>query len=651
MHSRIFALIIGIDHYESGTIWNLNSCVEDAKRIRRFFIDDLNVPRDQICLLLDRQATKKAIEDSFMAHLINNSAIEKGHAIVVYFAGHGSSLHAPRDWFQGDAYAKNRKVEVLCPCDHDTSSVAGVRLAGISDRSMHAMLSELAQAKGNNITFIADCCFSPSSAKNLDRSSTRWTPTTKSKPDDLYAALWPSARAQPRPSGHGFYTTRHVSHIFLAACRPGESAVEGKNGGRFTDLFIQATSELSLHRTSYSTLFDRIQQKLGTGEQHPICLGEHKSRIVFNAIPFIPDSRLVPVDLGDPARPRIEAGAAQGIVQGCEFSLHLHNYRTSRNPTIGVLVVSEVHPTWCFGSVKSPIEYPPQTCWAQVTRWNNRCPFRVYLKATLTSICRWWKLRRSLSTESGSPPTKGGLNVLLVKSPDQANISITVGRRALTVKRNDEQAVNHNRRASKIENRDPSDVIDDAARFDLHLYRRNSDSPLDGLVEMELFRLNPTSWTTSGENLLRDGKAVISYEKEAIFTVIVRNASNIDLWPYLFYMDPVSFAITKIYDPQQSSGDQISPLPRHSQLVIGSGQQGSEALSFKLGDDPSHDSGYLKLFLTSQPVPFGIIEQGHLTESSPSYENGAWPSFGVSGHIWHALSGFLNFTRHCQPAP
>ncbi|KAG6831837.1 hypothetical protein H0H87_003756 [Tephrocybe sp. NHM501043] len=638
MHSRLFALIIGIDRYQSGSIWNLSSCVEDAKRIRRFLIDALKVPRDQISLLLDHRATKKAIEDAFMAHLVNNPAIEKGDAIIVYFAGHGSSIVAPKEWFEGGTYSANRTVEVLCSCDHDTTQ-SDVRIAGISDRSLHAMLSELAQTKGNNITFIADCCFSPSASRTngIDRSSTRWTPTTKAKPHDLYTSLWPGARGQPRPMGHGFYTVQHESHVFLAACRPGELAVEGKNGGRFTDSFLEAAADVSLHRTSYATLFDRIQQGIGVNEQRPICLGKHKSRIVFDAVPFIPDSRLVSVDFCDSSRPRIEAGAAHGVVKGCEFSLHIHNYRASRNPSIGILVVFEVHPTWCFARLKTATEYVPQTCWAHVTRWNNRSPFRVYLKVAFTSICKWWKLRRYFSTDAGGPPTKGGLNVLLVTSPDQANISMTVGPRTLSVKRNDDAAVDHVWRTSKLKNRDPADIIDDAARFNLHLHRHNPNSPLKGLVNMELFRSDPTSWTTHGENLLFNGKASIPHEKGNIFTVIIKNSSDVDLWPYLFYMDPISFTIRKIYDPQ-SSIDKSPPLSRRSQFVVGSGQPGSEALSFLLGDDTDHDSGYLKLFLTSEPTSFGMIEQGYINEWSPLHHTGGSSPFNIKDHIWDTVS-------------
>lgn len=92
--ARIFSLIIGIDNYKSGHIWNLHACVEDAKKIKKWLLDEFGVPRDQICLLLDSRATKSNIENAFMAHLVNNSSIDPGDAILIYFAGHGSSMLA-----------------------------------------------------------------------------------------------------------------------------------------------------------------------------------------------------------------------------------------------------------------------------------------------------------------------------------------------------------------------------------------------------------------------------------------------------------------------------------------------------------------------------------------------------------------------------
>ncbi|KAF9263394.1 hypothetical protein L218DRAFT_824669, partial [Marasmius fiardii PR-910] len=176
MSRRLFAVIVGVDQYKSGDTWDLQSCVDDAKRMRRWLRDDLAVPREQISMLLDEHATKHNIEAELSNHLLNNDAIERGDAILIYFACHGSSMKAPSDWLASKL--GRTSVEVLCTYDHDTKHSEG-RVAGISARDMHAFLQQLSSAKGDNITLIIDSCFSSPSPTFSDRQFTRWTSTQK----------------------------------------------------------------------------------------------------------------------------------------------------------------------------------------------------------------------------------------------------------------------------------------------------------------------------------------------------------------------------------------------------------------------------------------------------------------------------------------
>lgn len=81
--ARVFALLIGINAYKSGGIWNLESCVDDANRMRRWLRHDLHVARENICMLTDSKATKANIEEKFTSHLINNPRIQRGDAIIM----------------------------------------------------------------------------------------------------------------------------------------------------------------------------------------------------------------------------------------------------------------------------------------------------------------------------------------------------------------------------------------------------------------------------------------------------------------------------------------------------------------------------------------------------------------------------------------
>jgi hypothetical protein len=603
MFTRAFALIIGIDSYKAGNIWNLHSCADDARLIRSWLVNDLNVPEDHICMLLDSQATKNNIEERFMSHLTNNRSIENGDAILIYFAGHGSSLPAPEGWTETDA-KRNDRAQVLCTHDYEMKAAHG-RVAGISDRSMRVMLSELSQAKGDNITLILDTCFSP--VRDIQgRGHTRWTPTTKLTPDDLYRCLWFGARSRLYEAPHGFLAPQR-SHVCLAACEDGRQATEGKNGGRLTHRFLELVSELSLHRTSYVDLLDRLQRGMPPTQQ-PVCHGFRKDHILFDAVPFTADAHFLCATLNDhDDRLKVEAGLIHGLVEGSELSLHLHNYRCSRNPLLSTVVVEDLHPTWCFARILNPKAPLPKSCWARITRWNNRRPFRVNLKSTLTSFIRMWKFKRAFNTEGGTT-SRSGLNIMRVRKATQADISLTLRRHAVTFERHDDIIPINHRRVVKIEKRTGDEVLADAARFHLHLHRRNPQAPFRELVSMELYRLHPEQWTTMGGNLFHNGQAVIPYEQSAIFSISLFNKSDTDLWPYLAYMDPNCYGITMLYQPDSTAS--FPPLPKRGHLEIGSGKPGSEALSFTLPDHEHLDSGFLKLFLSPNPIAMAMIEQG-----------------------------------------
>jgi hypothetical protein len=194
----------------------------------------------------------------------------------------------------------------------------------------------------------------------------------------------------------------------------------------------------------------------------------------------------------------------------------------------------------------------------------------------------------------------------------------------------------------KIEKRDGLEIVEDAARFNLHLYRRNPENPLRNLVHMELFSLDPVTWNKSSGNLLNDGKALIAYDRSAIFSITLSNRSKSDLWPYLAYMDPNCYGITMLYQPDASL--KTSPLPKGGRLEIGSGKPGSEALSFALSDHDHYDSGFLKLFLSPTPVSMSMIEQGpSITWSSSSDMNN--PIFESTNAIWDTDMACVTFLR------
>ena len=617
MAARVFALIIGVDQYKSSRIWNLSSCVDDAQNIKRWLLDDLHVPRDQICILLDDKATKRAIEDCFMSHLVSNAAIEPGDAILVYFAGHGSRLMAPEGWYN----ASCARVEMLCPHDHDTRSREG-RVSGITDWSMHAMMQELCSVKGDNITLILDCCFSPTPSRMNIRSRrcTRWTPTVKVTSDDLYAGLWRGALgSNVNTNGQGFCQRTAPTHITLLACGAGERAMEDKEGGKFTGALLEAMGKAPIHCMAYGQLVTGLSLK--DESQHAICAGQNYERTLFDGAPFIPDSHFVSA-FRSGTNVRIGAGAIHGVVLGTEFSMHGHNRRGSLNPILAVLHTFEVHPTWCFAHSKTPFRSGIEAGWARITKWNNRPPFRIHLKKTCSSFMQWWNLRRKLPSKMEQMVSTGGLNIVRVKKASHADVSLQRLEKHIVVEHHDPLIAANCPRIVHIPVNDmalDTDIIDAAARFHLQLHRKNSHGLLCDKLSMSLYRLDGDEWSKAGDNLLIEGRANLSVEKGTIYSVVLENQSNVDLWPYLFWMDASGYIISSVYQPDPSIAS--APLAKRSHLQIGTGFTGSEALSFNLLDNDEYSSGFLKLFVSTNYVPMNIVEQGSNTGSGEAVKS------------------------------
>ncbi|KAF9241589.1 hypothetical protein BU15DRAFT_87172 [Melanogaster broomeanus] len=576
MASRVFALLIGIDDYKSGRIWNLEACADDVRRMKQWLIQDLHVPSSNIALLLNSEATRRRIEDTFMSHLVNNPAISQGDALIIYFAGHGSSMSAPRDWCEGNP----RHVQVLCPYDHDTKGPEG-RVAGISDRSLYAMLGELSAVKGDNITLILDCSFSSQQlAKTAhDRRGVRCTPTEKARKEDLFTGLWRGAIGKKFNGEHGFYQDDIQSHTLLAASKPDEMATEWKEGGRFTQEFLAMKKSIPLHQLKYFELSERLSPA-GHVPQHPVCLGQHKGRIIFDGIPFVPDTNFVPVE-GDKDGLRLHMGAIHGVVEGTEFSVHSHNRHGSVNPSLDSFRVYEVHPTWSLARRKSINKRGGRGSWARITRWNARTPFRVYTKKTFSSLFRRLFCRPTADDELHGIPVEEGLNIVEVENSTMADISVGVHSRDVRV-----QTLNHlappHRPVLRIEKKDRERsglILDEAARYHMHLHRTNPENPFRDQIQMELYLVDPQTHGRVGHNLLLGGKAEITRKRGSSYSLILRNHSNTDLWPYLAFMDSNGVDINLLYHPRPS-------------------------LSL-----PHLDSGFLKLFVSTSYTSLGILEQ------------------------------------------
>ncbi|KAJ7801528.1 caspase domain-containing protein [Mycena olivaceomarginata] len=254
MAQQIFAIVIGIDQYKSKEISNLQGCVRDAASMQEMLSH--YSPDAQISSITDAEATRAGILQAFEDHLLNNPCLKRNHAIVVYFAGKGRRLPAPEG-------ASGRDVDILVPYDY------GENVPGISDTMIHSLLSDLAQNKGTNITFILDASFSFHVPRGNDGHR---SDTSVVRPSHVSATGLGDATQYT-----GFFSDARPSYVLLAACQQHQLAYESPDGGAFTHELVK------LIRQKRLATYRKLANALRFEGQDSCCAGLHADRIVFSA--------------------------------------------------------------------------------------------------------------------------------------------------------------------------------------------------------------------------------------------------------------------------------------------------------------------------------------------------------------------------------
>ncbi|KDR74400.1 hypothetical protein GALMADRAFT_227461 [Galerina marginata CBS 339.88] len=242
----MFALIIGIDDYQLNDIHPLCGPVADARAVATYLQDRLKAPRDHIAILENESATRAAILQE-LRRLANDSRIQRGDPIVIFFAGHGSEAAAPPEWETGGA---NTDVQLTLP--HDVYCKSGGKVvAPIPDRTLGALIEAIAREKGDNILLIVDSCYSTSGKGFSD-------------PSEL-------VRSVPLPSDfqlHGrldqeiwslFPTNNGLrSRVLLSACGPSDQAREFEGRGRFTAALLDLLESCQIDKLRYCDIVSRM---------------------------------------------------------------------------------------------------------------------------------------------------------------------------------------------------------------------------------------------------------------------------------------------------------------------------------------------------------------------------------------------------------
>ncbi|KDN42035.1 hypothetical protein RSAG8_07080, partial [Rhizoctonia solani AG-8 WAC10335] len=656
--SRLHGLIIGVNKYKAQHRQDLRGCVRDAESMRDYF-ESIGVPSKNLLCLFDEKATREGILDAFESHLINNPYIQPHDPIVIFFAGHGDRMPAPRSWHTSDGM-----VEMILPHDasyegtgSDNPSDQGVGIRrtttldadkkyvyGIPDLTLAFLLYRLSQEKGNNITVILDSCHSGSGTRGEIRSRNSHDPKAPPIPDELDGQLRKSMTVDYPSELKQNITSEQTSgklmapsletHILLAACQNDEQAQEITNidpeseevscSGIFTTTLLGVLRKCNLESTSYTTLLRNLLVARRDYHRKSIervasqtfqCEGRNQDRILFSVQYSISKGKIALIPTKDRSVYRVRVGSALGIVPGTEFGVFSDKMDTTA-PPIAILVARDV------GSIDShlhsaePNEPPkiPDNAYATIIRYNDHSNgVRIWVDDAIKQNEFWRNILTSLDSLPVSwAVSRQAHDVELLSASDGIQLKgthLTPGKLATSHFLKQRQGVKR-----------LVDTLTAVIYFHFHLKHNNKEAPVRVNLEMKLLELNEksNSWGSiiyepTGDDLLgdsvKDGTVATLYpDPDKVFGMELINNSHENLYPYLLYYDFEDYSVGSLYEPPGRSVK--APLPAGKSLTIGYGSGGSQPFQVDF-TNPKSDKEYgaFVLLVFSEWVDIAYLQQ------------------------------------------
>jgi hypothetical protein len=157
---NIWAVVIGINQYPK--VRPLKYAVDDARIFYNHLVDFNQIPRENVTLLLDQDATLTRVRSTLGTHLKNKAG--KDDMVIIFFAGHGATEKEGMSP-DGDGLEK-----YLLPYDADPKDLYATALP------MGEISKIFSRIQSERLVFIADSCYSGASGgRTIDLAGTRST--------------------------------------------------------------------------------------------------------------------------------------------------------------------------------------------------------------------------------------------------------------------------------------------------------------------------------------------------------------------------------------------------------------------------------------------------------------------------------------------
>jgi Caspase domain. len=345
-----FALLVGITNYKNQQINKIDGCENNVPLLAESLVKNYGFLPGDVQSLLNQNASKAAVTNTFRSHLIDNArkAKENGKKAVVlfYFCGHGSQ-YPDQDGDEND-----QLDETLLAFDSRTSDVSD-----ILDDELDDLKAEL-RPFTDNTTLILESCHSGTGSRESLSDNTYVTEEV----DRDERKLPPYKRRFPPTSDDDALTYTEISassSIKTAKSEAKQYCNCDKPLSLMTKALVQALNRATAS-TSYRELVREVSAAVAERSRQDPQVEGNRDAILFQgaakrAKPYIEVEKILPNN-----QLLIRAGRIQGLKVGSQVSIYaatsLNNVGNEGWLTNGI--VSDNRDFQAVVSLPSPVENP-----------------------------------------------------------------------------------------------------------------------------------------------------------------------------------------------------------------------------------------------------------------------------------------------------
>lgn len=619
--SKIYALVIGIDSYPN--LPTLAGAVADADATAGFLTDDMWVPLDHIINLRNGSATREAIINAIV-RLSTDARIERGDPIIIYFAGYGVSVHAP-------AGTGAERIQAICPYDQGMVKSDG-QVYPIPDRTICALVNNLASKKGDNITLIFDACYStlassqrPDGSAESNTYRPRGAKIRMEIPDDIDAEFMANANEEALrldirdTRGAQPLFTDQASYVFLTACGFLGFAWEGGDRGVFTSALLEAFRANDVDSITYENLLASLPRL--PYDQSPSCLGSHKSRILFNA--RVPTHRINfrPVEKDEKGNWVLQAGASAGVTSGSIWALY--EAPTEKSVSLGTLLAStpKTSSTLLQPRVSEelgPVHDETKRLFACQVQAGIGHDMKVFFSPEADRLIHLGNSRADLWSTGASDEANtatNGFRHVIVQKQEEADMVVgvyhehpwSVPEITFTPRESLEEKYPLPLLTKRVSaTRDEVDVVlSKASGWNWTLKYENASAVSDPSISLQFFQLRRF------RDLNENGVVRIHVNPDERLNYGIRLTNHIqrNLYVRVLYLDVPTFSILDLTPRSTASGRKSLRILERGECLIGDTNMGGPRISFGIAEPNKVEIGFLKVVWSTSPFELATWQE------------------------------------------